>query len=168
MSAWIGVGLQVKCPLFLSDFHQNLMVLTKCAKTLQRKISWKSVYRFCSCYTRTARRVRAGGYRALPLRFCKARSSSSNGTSRLWSECWTGQAELMQAVISLNPKCSTVFRAQVNVPKSRSHIHFSLSHPSCSSRPHPSSILFLQNTFSVLCVHLSIGQAKGHYASHAI
>lgn len=35
----------------------------------------------------------------------------------------------MQAVISLNSKCSAVFCAQVNAPESHRHIHFSLSHP---------------------------------------
>ena len=47
------VGLHVKCPLFLSDFHDNLIFSTASRNVLKHKISLKSVQWEPSCSMRT-------------------------------------------------------------------------------------------------------------------
>jgi hypothetical protein len=66
----------VKCMLLLSDFDQTWNVSTDFSKTLQYKISWKSVQPFSSCYIRTDRQDEAYSRIFLQLLFVKTPKES--------------------------------------------------------------------------------------------
>jgi len=49
------IGLRVKCPLFLADFHETRIFKTDFQNILKYQVSWKSVHCEPSCCVRTDR-----------------------------------------------------------------------------------------------------------------